>query len=70
MSCCDAMKYALDEGYLYVPIQVDTETGQLKPMSPAILGPNISPRSRKHKPSIVLSYCPFCKKKIGEKRLW
>ena len=58
--CCDAMRYALGEGYLYCPIQFT----DLKILPPTMHGPLLSPRSRKTKPSLIFSFCPWCGQKM------
>ena len=57
--CCVGMQKALNEGYLYRPLQLK-KNGQLAVMPPAILGEKVAPRSRKRKPSFVLALCPWC----------
>lgn len=61
--CCLVMDLLIDEGYLETPIQLNFKTGEAKSFI-ALRGPRLTERSRKYKPSLKLSYCPGCGKKL------
>lgn len=58
--CCEAMEQAIKEEYLYRPISFNKYDGALKVLTPSLEGKPITPRGRKHKPTIIFTYCPFC----------
>lgn len=60
--CCEAMEYAIQEDYLYHPLQLmqGEKKVDLNVMPPAMYGPLLKPRGKKRKPPIIFSVCPFC----------
>lgn len=63
--CCDALKQALTEEYLYEPLgykEKVTENGQ-QFVDLVVLPPVIE---KHRKPSLMLAYCPFCGTKFKE----
>lgn len=68
VTCCAAMKEAIDLGYFYTPIvqyefEQDGKRGVgLRVSSPLVEGPKLTSRGRKRKPHLILSFCPMCGK--------
>jgi hypothetical protein len=61
--CCDAMRHALDEGYLYQPLYI-ARNKTITRGKPALYGPKIS--RRESKPTFFLNLCPWCGHDYGE----
>jgi len=61
--CCLIMDLLIDEGYLGERLSLNFEKGELASFI-ALPGPKLSERSRKHKPSMRIDYCPGCGKKL------
>lgn len=60
--CCLMMDMMLDEGYLSPTISWLSSTKY----PPHFEGPRLTEHGRKHKPSMLINYCPWCGKKLVE----
>jgi hypothetical protein len=58
--CCDAMEYAIAEGYLRRRLQAIVTDGKIKVLPPAIAGPALTKSGKKCKPDLILAFCPWC----------
>ena len=64
--CCLMMDLALGEGYLFPTIAINFDPAKLKTYPPHVAGPSEKPGSRKHKPDILVNFCPWCGKDLRD----